>query len=60
MKALIKMIDAKDRVVASKELDVSDEISEMGLAIVMDAQNQVFQDMGFQGRCTIELVKSSK
>ena len=57
MKLLVKMVDTRLRVVASKEIDVPDDITDEGIKIVERSQNEVLRSINFQGNCVIEKVQ---
>ena len=58
MKLLVKMVDTRLRVVASKEIDVPDDTTDEGIKIVERSQNEVLRSINFQGNCVIEKVLS--
>ena len=58
MKLLVKMVDTRLRVVASKEIDVPDDITDEGSKIEDRSQNEVLRSINFQGNCVIEKVLS--
>ena len=54
-KILVRMVDLQGRTVSSKEMQISD-VTDSGIKIVEDAQNEVLRQIGFKGYCKVDRI----